>query len=163
MPDIGLDEPPQPTQVREFQVGKVAAKQKGRITLLTHPEGGFTYLIDTTERNVPRENRPVREVLTTALTDPTITNVYYLNNDVYVLITDQLNPQRKKRVYSGIAMQNPDNPEVAITRTILTQMGMQEMGLYVPFSFDAPLVKQLISEEISAAVAETPIDFPQLP
>src|SRR3989344_2946517 len=163
MPDIHFDEPPQPARVREFQVGEVSAKQKGRVTLLTHPEFGFTYLIDTTDRQDPLEKKLVREVLTTELAAPENNNVYDQNNDVYVVITDKLSDQREKRIYSGIAMQKPDNPEIAITRKILIQMGMKEVGLYVPFSYDSPLVKQLISEEIRAAIDETRIDFPQLP
>ena len=159
---------PNPIQIREFTFDskeQISALQKGRVTRLTHPVYGATYLIDVTDREDPTryeedDTTTPRETLDQVFDDreenPRIKDHYAYNNGVVVLVTNRLNPENKYRVYSGVATSDPEDEErKEITQYILHSAGFKSGSYYVPFSFDSGLVREYMAKEIADAVKES--------
>lgn len=173
---------PQPAPAREFILDpeeQISALQKGRVTKLTHPVYGTTYLIDVTDREDPSRYDPYdkttqRETLNEVFYDreenPRIQDQYASNNGVIVLITNKLDPKNRYRIYSGFRISDPtDKDKKELTSHILHSAGFKRGDIYVPFSFDSKLAKQYMAEEIADAAKESGDrlnlfkDFPSLP
>lgn len=163
-----VKEPPSTANIREFKLGifdEISAQQKGRVTRLTHPEFGTTYLIDVTDREDPtrynpNDKNPQRETLDKVFDDraedPGIKDHYAYNNGVVVLITNRLDPEERYRIYSGVAISDPtDEERKEITSYVLHSAGFQSGYYYVPFSFDSSLVRNYMAREITDAVKES--------
>ena len=151
-------------EVREFQVGEVAVKQKARVSQLQSPKYRSTYLIDITDQVDPTTQDPhdktfqgkvVAEMLEGKLGNPANSDHYASNNGVLALIADRLDKSGRRRLYMGIEMSNPQDDESAeITSHILSSMGFQQGTFYVPFSFDSGLAKSYVGSEIQEALSD---------
>lgn len=150
-----------PENIREFKLGisgDISVQQKGRVARLTHPEFGTTYLIDVTDREDPTrkdendvllKGETLGEVFQEELKNPRYNDQFSSNNGAVAVITDQLDPQGRKRVYVG-DIQRPE-----ITTNILHSGGFQRDSFHVPFSFHSGLVREYMVQEAMDAIRES--------
>ncbi len=146
-----------------FMIGEVRVDQNGKIFRLTYPDYGSTYLIDVTDESDPttaEEDTPelaenVHDLMSRELNDAQYEGVYGHNNGIIALVTNQLDSASRTRVYLGMTMVNPEDPErLDITTHILAKAGFVDqsavggLSFYVPFALDseyaADYIRQLI-------------------
>lgn len=170
---------PEAPKAGEFKLGwgnETTVQQKGRVTKLSNPTFGTTYLIDVTDRDDPTRADPsdvlskgekLGDVFREDLEDPEYNDKFSSNNGVVAVITDKLDQEGRKRVFVGVSTFNVDDPgRREITTHILHSVGFQSDSFYVPFSFDSEKVREYIMEEIKDAVKDSGdknlfSDFPQ--
>ncbi len=156
-----------------FKITDLDTAQAGRIVLLQDGERK-NYLIDVTDRfetNQTEQSLQKRKAIKDFYPDfenPEFNNLSGGNNGLIVTITDQLNPDGKKRIYlSHLGQRDPNLtgigsfPEIAI----LQELNFKDLGhdLYVPFSSVEEKADELFAQELEAARSEINSSADNLP
>lgn len=156
---------------KEFIVGwveRVTAIRKGRIVKLNHPKLGSTFLIDVTDRkdptfldnNLESQGKVISEIIYNYnRDDPRVNDSYAFENGVVVAITKRFDPEKGSRVYVGLQLIDPNDPDKDFTQRILHGIGMHAAGSgYVPFSQDSDPshfhIREYMAKEIHDAIQE---------
>lgn len=158
MSEDTTEKPKNNQEVRNFELGidgEIKGKQKGRVIFLDHPEFGSTWLIDITDQKDPSvDDYIIGDLMKDEITDPYFQDAYSYNNGLVAAITARIDPTGRQRVYLGVRMTTPTDRRSS-TMNILKEAGLQFIEFYVPLSFDNDSAKELMYQELKAAITET--------